>query len=172
MTKQIDILLAICSFILTSATLTAQTNFEWPATPAGLVFKDFVNAYNSRSTSEMRKFVKKHYDFADEERATQETERWRDIYSRFGPLDIIAISIDRPFDLEVWLQGRTTKTWFAPEFILHKETSKIKATGLLNGEQPNGSETFSKTEAEFLDRINNYLKRNEKVGFFQGTVLL
>lgn len=152
--------------------LIAQENFEWPHTPAGVVFQDFVEAYNSGSAEQLSMFVNKHYGYKKDENINQVVEEWMDLYYRLGPVEAHSISINQPFDLEVWLKGKVTKVWFAPEFILHKETSKVKATGLLMGDQPKGAVTSSKDEAEFLSKIKNYLTENEKAGVFQGSVLI
>jgi CubicO group peptidase (beta-lactamase class C family) len=157
---------------LCTQSLIAQDTFQWPQTAAGIVFKDFLEAYNSGSKKEVTKFVDKHYSYTDSEKMNQVVEEWMDLYYRLGPVDVHSISIDKPLDLEVWLQGNVTKTWFAPEFILDTKTSKIKATGLLMGDQPAGVESHSKDESEFLQRINDFLSENEKAGLFQGSVLL
>lgn len=164
-------LFAIVISLFTQA-LSAQGSFQWPQTASGAVFKDLVEAYNSGSTQRMSEFVRKHYSHKNDEKINQIVEEWMDLYYRFGQVVPHSISINRPFDLEVWLQGKVSKTWFAPEFILDTKTSKIKATGLLMGDQPPGVESHSKDETEFLQRINDFLRKNEKAGLFQGSVLL
>ena len=100
------------------------------------------------------------------------TEYWMDIYHRFGPVVAHSLSIDKPYDLEVWLHGTISKTWFAPEFILNKNTKKIRAVGMLMGEQPKNTSTPAASEKEFIRRIKNYLKANQPSTLFQGTVLI
>ncbi len=172
MAENFKTLVLLIVISLYTQSLIAQDTFQWPETAAGILFKDFVEAYNSGSKKEVTKFVDKHYSYTDTEKVNQVVEEWMDLYYRLGPVDVRSISIDKPFDLEVWLQGKVTKTWFAPEFILHRETSKVKATGLLMGDQPEGTQSPAKDESEFLQRINDYLSENENAGFFQGTVLV
>lgn len=149
-----------------------QSNFEWPESASGHVFKDFLKAYNSGTVSEIEAFVKSNYANSSEDKVNEVTEYWMDLFYRFGPAEPHSLSINKPNDLEVWLQGTISKTWFAPEFILNKETGKVGAVGLLLGEQPPNTSNPAATSEEFFRRLNNYLRENEQTGLFQGVVLV
>ena len=149
-----------------------QSNFKWPATPASKIFQEFIKAYNSGSQSEIESFVEGNYHSVDEEKVFDKTEGWLDLYHRFGPIEVHSISINKPYDLEIWVQGKISNAWFAPEFILNKESEKVRAVGLLMGAQPENTQTPAEDEKELISRIDKYLKLNEKENLFQGTVLI
>ncbi len=165
------ILLIFMSFLIFCQSF-GQSNFEWPESPSGHVFKNFLKAYNSGISLEIEDFVKKNYANTSEDKVNEATEYWMDLFYRFGQAKPYSLSINKPNDLEVWLQGTISKTWFAPEFILNKETGKVKAVGLLLGEQPPNTSNPALTSEEFFRRLNNYLRENEKNGLFQGAVLV
>lgn len=151
---------------------TKESVFVWPNSPASIVFQDFVKAYNSKEEKEVEKFVKKHYTLSKIESVNEKVELWMDLYYRYGPIKVHSISINKPHDLEIWVKGEVTENWFAPEFILDKNTNKIKAVGLLEGEQPKGTIFPADNENQFLKNLESYLETNEKAGLFQGNVLI
>lgn len=146
--------------------------FDWPKSPASMVFQDFIKAYNSKEENEIEKFVKKHYAITKTESINENVESWMDLYYRYGSIKAHSISINTPHDIEVWVKGDITENWFAPEFILSEETNKVKAIGLLEGEQPKGTIYPSVNEIKFISNLENYLEENETFGLFQGTVLV
>ena len=148
--------------------------FIWPETPASKVAQDFVAAYNSGTPKELETFVLKHYNYtkSDQTELDQNVEEWMDLFHRYGPIKPHSISINKKHDLEVWMECTITKNWFAPEFILNEQTLKVRATGLLEGEQPSGVTRPAKDEDELLDIIENYLSENVEADLFQGVVLL
>ena len=137
-----------------------------------MVFQAFIEAYNTGQKSEIKTFAKTHYSNTDSTYLDEKIEYWLDIYHRFGPVAAHSLSINQPYDLEVWLQGTISKTWFAPEFILDKADHKIKAVGMLLGMQPPNTSTRAPSNEEFLRRLTNYLTINEQQNLFQGAVLL
>lgn len=164
---------AVTLFLLVyGSAAIAQSVFEWPDSPGGAVYQDFLNAYNQGNPQKIRAFVKEHYDKMDAREIEETTEYWMDIFSRFGKAKPHSLSINKPYDLEVWLQGNISKTWFAPEFVLNKNTSKIKAVGMLLGSQPSNQESPAPSIKKFTERIENYLQLNEKAQLFQGSVLM
>lgn len=156
--------ISICSF--------SQEPFKWPDTYAGKVYEEFLIAYNSGDLDDVRQFISDYYGYTESGDIDRKTDYWMDIYYRLGPATPHETTIDDEYDLEVWLQGSITKTWFAPELILNKETKKIRANGLLLGDQPRGMETPSGSEIEFIERLGEYLNSNESHGLFQGVVLV
>jgi CubicO group peptidase (beta-lactamase class C family) len=150
----------------------SQANFEWPQTPAGAVFEDFVTAYNSGEASKIEAFVQRNYARVDTGYVTEKTEYWMDIYHRFGPVSAHSFSINKPLDLEVWVQGTTTRIWFAPEFVLAKDSNKVRAVGMLLGSQPPEALRPAQSDVEFISRVEHYLESNVHDNFFQGTVLV
>lgn len=167
------VLIAISFCFSFSSLAQKSTNaFSWPETPASDLFQDFLQAYNTGEIDEVRKFVRNHYGYNDSKKVDTQVEYWMDYYFRFGTLIPYEISINKPDDIEVWLQGETSKFWMAPEFILDKNTNKVRATGMLMGFQPRGVETPSKNTEEFISRLDDYLKEMEKTNLFQGVVLV
>ncbi len=150
----------------------AQSSFKWPESPSGYIFKDFLKAYNTGAPSEIESFIIKNYDNLSDAKLNELIEYWMDIFYRFGKARPHSLSINKPYDLEIWLQGTVSKAWFAPEFILNKETKKIKAAGLLLGDQPESTTDFASSNKEFYLRLNKYLTENEQQGLFQGAVLV
>jgi CubicO group peptidase (beta-lactamase class C family) len=146
--------------------------FIWPKSPASVVFQDFIKAYNSKDEDEVRNFVKMHYSLNKTEDIDRKVELWMDLYYRYGSITPHYLSINKEHDLEIWVKGDITKNWFAPEFILNEETNKIKAVGLLEGEQPDKVVNFPVNETQFISNIENYLEENEKAGLFQGSILI
>lgn len=59
----------------------------------------------------MTSFVKSHFKSNDD-----------------GSTQPHSLSTNKPSDIEIWVQGEVSKTWFTPEFILDKESGKIRAT--------------------------------------------
>ncbi|RDY61489.1 serine hydrolase domain-containing protein [Flagellimonas nanhaiensis] len=164
--------LSVFITLLSVTTTFSQTNFTWPETPSSKVFQDFIRAYNTGLQIEIKTFAKTHYANTDSAYLDEKTEYWMDIYHRFGPVKLHSLSINKPNDLEVWLQGTMSKAWFAPEFILNSDNQKIKAVGMLLGMQPPNTSTPAPSNEEFLDRLTNYLTLNEQHNLFQGSVLL
>lgn len=166
--------LIFVSFFISFLCLNSYTQepFIFPNTPAGSIFEEFIDSFNSSSLDTISKFVEKNYSSPSQREIQYATEEWMDLYSRFGKIKAHSISINDPYDLEIWVQGEVTKTWFAIEFILNEKTKKIRATGLLMGEQPQGVESFSKNDKEFIDKLTTYLNENEESNFFQGTILV
>lgn len=158
--------------LLRALPVIGQSDFELPDTPASEVFLDFIEAYNTGSRSEIESFVRSNYKSTDSASVAEKTEYWTDIYYRFGPANIHSLSIDKSYDIEVWLNGTISKAWFAPEFILDNDNGKVKATGMLLGMQPENVRTPAASVEQFINRINDYLDANELAGLFQGTVLL
>lgn len=166
-------LLALCVLFLShSIRCFAQSDFELPDTPASEIFRDFIAAYNSGSQKNIESFVKANYSSVDSSKISEKTDYWMDIYYRFGEAKIHSLSINEPFDIEVWLQGTISKAWFAPEFILNKESKKIRALGMLLGTQPPGTVTPAENEEDFIKKLKEYLESNNQNGLFQGTVLI
>lgn len=145
---------------------------DWPDTPAANVFRGFLTAYNSGSVEQMRSFVRAHYNSNDAGKIAARTEYWMDIFSRYGSVRPHSISINEELDIEVWVQGEISKTWFAPEFVLAEGSGKVRATGMLLGMRPPGVDSPAANEAEFVSRIRKYLETNEQAGLFQGSVLV
>ncbi|NQZ07269.1 MAG: beta-lactamase family protein, partial [Algicola sp.] len=160
------------SFCLCCCFNAKAASFEWPKTPAAKVFEAFVIAYNTGSAAKIETFVKAHYGKSGAEYVAQKTEYWLDIFYRFGPVRAHSLSINQPLDLEVWVQGTTSKAWFAPEFLLNKTTHKIRATGMMTGEQPQGTATPAPSDKAFLANLIDYLSANENSGLFHGAVLV
>jgi CubicO group peptidase (beta-lactamase class C family) len=165
----------IVVFLIKAALLPAQQikeTFIWPKTPASKIYQDFLVAYNSGKQKAIRAFVKDNYQKTDEEYVYNKVDYWLDFFHRFGQVRPHSISIDKPNDLEIWLQGKTSKIWFAAEFVLDKETHKIKGTAILQGALPEGIDLGSKDDTTMLNSFKAYLKENEDKKLFQGTVLL
>ena len=167
----LSIILMILLPLMASAT-DVNKSFTWPDTPASKVYQEFIHAYESGSKSEMEAFVRTNYKYTEQLKITQKTENWMDIYHRFGPVTVKLISIDKPNDLEIWLQGTVTKVWFAVEFMINEDSNKIRAVGMLLGEQPSNKTTPSESFDDFLERLNVYLDSNQDKGLFQGTVMM
>lgn len=163
---------SILILLLIPALIFSQEEFEWPDTNAGNAFNQLVAVYNTGKLDKVRDYVKSYYDLDNEESIDKVAEYWMDLYYRLGPVKPYSTTINQPHDLEVWLQGVISKTWFAPELILNEQTGKVRASGLLMGIQPEGVETFSNSENEFIEKVKSYLDENEKTNFFQGVVLI
>lgn len=163
----------ITLFLLLFNFATAQNKsapFTWPKSSASNVFQDFIRAYNSKDEKQIEMFVLKHYPSNNKETINADVESWMDLFYRYGTVTPHYLSINKPYDLEVWLKGDVSENWFAPEFILNEKTNKIKAVGLLEGEQPNGVINSSVDEAQLLLKLETYLKENETAKLFQGSV--
>jgi CubicO group peptidase (beta-lactamase class C family) len=158
-----------------SVLLSAQENhnyLKWPKTPAASTFQVFLKAYNSGKEQRMEEFVKQHYQNSEPSYIYSKVDHWMDFFYRFGEVEAYSISINQPHDMEVWLQGKVSKAWFAVEFVLDKASEKIKGTAILQGALPEGITIGSKDEATLLNEFKSYLENNAQKGLFQGTVLL
>ena len=166
------LLIIFCSY--PGVTFLQETNndlpgdIKLPETPAGQIFRDFIDAYNTGNEGYLKSFAEKHYAKEIEDKV----DYWMEIYYRFGPASMFSISIDKPYDIEVWLHGKFTNAWFGVELILKEETGKIKATGLLTGQQPDNAPDISVPEKELPGKLSSYLTTLSDSGYFSGTVLV
>jgi len=169
-----EIIISVILFFSTYLIIAQNRNepFVWPESSASIVFQDFIKAYNSKDENEIEKFVLKHYSISKTEEINEKVESWMDLVYRYGPVKPHSISIHKEYDIEVWLECTVSKNWFAPEFILNELTGKIRATGLLQGEQPNGVVNPSKNQNELLKITEQYLNQNSEAKLFQGVVLI
>jgi len=172
--------------LMINLSISAQTNhekFTWPNTPASLVFQDFLTSYNTGNIAQLRKFIIAHYltkksvqnisSESVQNYIRKTVDYWADLYHRYGPILPHSLSINKPHHIEVWVQGSITKYWFAPEFILNNKTSKIRATGLLQGFQPKSAiHARTKHKKAMIKKFKKYLSEVEKEGYFQGAVIV
>lgn len=168
---KIWLVMSIC-YLMSFAVKAQKTTFEWPDTPASTVFQDFIQSYNTGEEDQIRMFVKTHYQASNLEKENDRVEYWMDMYHRFGPVKPYELSINKPYDLEVWLQGTITKSWFAPEFIINKKDNKIEGQAMLQGALPDGIKIGLNDEKSMLREFKKYLSENEEKGFYQGAVLI
>jgi len=171
-TLRIAFILFLSSNLSVALAQNVSTEILWPNTPSSVVMQDFIKAYNTGELGEVEKFVIKHYYANDKTETLKNVEEWMDLYHRYGPIKPHSISINKEFDTEVWMQGRITKIWFAVEFILDKESGKVSAVGLLEGEKPKDVSQPFKNPEDLLRGVEAYLVKNEEKKLFQGVVLI
>lgn len=166
------IIFAVAYLLFNTSVNFCQPELKMPNTPASGVLQDLISAYNTGSRTKIESFLRSNYLSIDTTKLISKPEYWMDLFSRFGPVDMYSVSINKPFDIEVWVQGRISRFWFAPEIILNKETGKIKATGLLMGTQPPGTSAPAGNDEELISKIDKYLTINAQDSLFQGNVLI
>jgi len=92
--------------------------------------------------------------------------------NKYGPVRAHGVSINSDYDLEMWLYGDITRAWLAVELLLNKETGKIRAVGILQGEVPSDAPTIAVSDRELPSHLDKYLRLLATEGYFTGTVLV
>ncbi|HVF47218.1 MAG TPA: serine hydrolase domain-containing protein [Pyrinomonadaceae bacterium] len=172
-------LFLICLLIGTFRSVVAQKKQDVaiPDTPAGKVFAEFWNAYNTSDRDVMRQFFLARATQSDPSERQQSADRRtafiENIYKGYRELNLHSIEGSTNYEIVVLAQSRITEAWCKFEFELDKEPPHAVAIGFTYAAAPASTNSRGRlSQSEIVKGLDAYLRKVLTADMFSGVVLV